>query len=935
MAAMKPIVALDIETTGLDPEKDAIIEIGAVKFNDNRIEGEWSTLVNPGRQIPPYITQLTGITDQMVVHSPSIHQVVRGLDDFVGECHLLGHNIRFDLSFLNKQKILLADTYTDTYELASVLLPTASRYNLGSLVKELGVLIPATHRALDDAQATRGIFLRLYEEIQNLPFDLLVEILRLSEGLDWGASWAFDQVYQSRVHESKIPQKIHHINKGPIYEDHSISIQKPLEPKDTPLPLNLDELCDILEIGGQFNQHFPNYEFRSQQSAMLRAVGKALSKSQHLMVEAGTGTGKSMAYLIPAAFWALQNEHRVVISTNTINLQDQLIKKDIPDLNKALNINLRSIVVKGRSNYFCPRRFSNMLRHNPESVEEVRVIAKTLVWLRGTSTGDRAELNLNSQTERDIWLKFSAEDQSCSNENCITRMGGICPYHRVHQAAQDAHLIIVNHALLLTDVATGNKVIPEYQYLIVDEAHHLEDATTNALSYRITQYEIDRLLKSIGGSNSGVLGRIIIVVKEIFDPSDFASIHHLIATASDITFRLENQITDFFRAVGNYLYEVREGKPIGQYSFQYRIDPSSRTQPSWADIEIAWDDIDKIIKPLKTALEKILQAMVENLVNFAQTDEELFSELSSFLYRLGEFQENISGLVFQPNLEKIYWLEQKNENKGFSLNIAPLNIGTLMQKHLWYEKSSVILTSATLTTSGDFNYIRRRLNNEDAEELALGSPFDYDTSTLVYLVNDIPEPTDRRNYQRFTENGLINLCKATSGRTLVLFTSYDQLKRTAQAISPILAKDNILVYEQGEGASAHSLLESFRLAEKAVLLGTRAFWEGIDVPGEALSVLVITKLPFNVPTDPIVSARAETFEDPFYEFSLPEAILRFRQGFGRLIRSKSDRGAVIILDRRILTKKYGKYFISSLPECTFQTGNLANAPKEVCRWLGL
>jgi len=270
-----------------------------------------------------------------------------------------------------------------------------------------------------------------------------------------------------------------------------------------------------------------------------------------------------------------------------------------------------------------------------------------------------------------------------------------------------------------------------------------------------------------------------------------------------------------------------------------------------------------------------------------------------------------------------------------SIHAAPLHIGALMQKYLWHEKKSVILTSATLTTAGEFNYLRSRLFGEDADELLLGSPFDFETSTLVYLVNDIPEPSDRHNYQRFVESGLIHLCKATGGRAMVLFTSYEQLKRTAQAISHILANDEIIVFEQGEGASPHSLLESFRFADRAVLLGTRAFWEGVDVPGEALSMVVIAKLPFDVPTDPIVSARAETFEDPFYQYSLPEAILRFRQGFGRLIRTRSDRGVVVVLDRRILTKRYGRTFIDSLPTCTFQTGPLSNAPRAIRQWLNI
>jgi len=258
-----------------------------------------------------------------------------------------------------------------------------------------------------------------------------------------------------------------------------------------------------------------------------------------------------------------------------------------------------------------------------------------------------------------------------------------------------------------------------------------------------------------------------------------------------------------------------------------------------------------------------------------------------------------------------------------------------MEKYLWHEKASVILTSATLTTNGEFDYLRRRLNAQDADELTVGSPFDYENAALIYIATDVPEPTYNNGHQKAVENALVNLAKATGGRMLALFTSYAQLQKTAQAIESPLARADIAVFEQGEGASASSLLDNFKETERAVLLGTRAFWEGVDVPGEALSVLAIAKLPFDVPSDPIIAARAETFDDPFNEYSLPEAILRFRQGFGRLIRTQTDRGIVVILDKRILTKRYGRYFIDSLPTCQVVESSMFNLPMHAKRWLNL
>jgi ATP-dependent DNA helicase DinG len=294
----------------------------------------------------------------------------------------------------------------------------------------------------------------------------------------------------------------------------------------------------------------------------------------------------------------------------------------------------------------------------------------------------------------------------------------------------------------------------------------------------------------------------------------------------------------------------------------------------------------------------------------------------------------LDSMIFSPSSDYVYWVEINRNNNRMALNAAPIRIGNLVEKYLWHEKRCVILTSATLTTHREFDYIKNTLSADETDELALGSPFDYKNAALLYVANDIEEPNSPE-YQHQLEKALIHLCKTTKGRTLVLFTSYAQLKRTSRNINGPLAQDDIIVYEQGEGASPNALLESFKGSDRAVLLGTRAFWEGVDIPGEALSVLVIVKLPFSVPTDPLVASRSETYEDPFNEYHIPEAILRFRQGFGRLIRTQADRGVVAILDRRILTKPYGKLFVESLPPCTQKMGSLGQLPLEAAKWLGI
>ena len=933
---MSIIVAVDIETTGLNLDEDHIIEIGAVKFNGRRVEDEWTTLVNPRRSIPSFITQLTGISNNMVRNAPVLPDVMGDFIAFVGDAPVVGHNISFDLSFLQRAGALKHNQDIDTYELAAVLMPTASRYNLSALAQQLNVLLPATHRAQDDAKATHAVFMALIEKAHGLPLELLAELVRMGEPLDWQGFWPLQQVLRQRAKEPIKAKKAGSGVHGPLFEKPQDDESRRVGAEVGETKLDIDEVAAVLDFGGAFASYFEEYEYRPQQVDMLRSVAHALSDSQHLMVEAGTGTGKSFAYLIPAAYWALENNTRVVVSTNTINLQDQLINKDIPDLRNALDLDhLRAAVLKGRSNYLCPRRLAAMRRRKPENVHEMRVLGKVLVWLLESKTGDRTEINLNGNVERMVWSRLSAEDEGCRLEVCLKRTGGRCPFYRAKLAAENAHLLVVNHALLLADTATGNRVLPPYDYLVVDEAHHLESATTNAMSFSVRAIDITRLIRELGGPKSGVLGRFVDLCEDLLQPAEMASLTQMVQKAADLSFRFDNQMNQYYQALDAFLVEQRDGRPLGTYPQQERILPSTRKLPIWIDVEIAWDVADGTLKRLLEILRYLRTPMRELADQENEEAEDMWGSLGNMFSRLEEIQHHLDGLTLDPDMNMIYWVEINPKYLEINLNAAPLHIGTLMEKHLWFEKKSVILTSATLTTNGEFEYLKRRLNGEDADELVVGSPFDYETAALVYVATDIPEPSNYNGHQHAVEQAIINVAKASGGRMLALFTSYAQLQRTSNKVSPILAQADIQVYEQGEGASRSMLLDTFKETDRAVLLGTRSFWEGVDVPGEALSVLMIVKLPFDVPSDPIVSARSETFEDPFSQYALPEAILRFRQGFGRLIRTQTDRGVVVVLDKRVLTKRYGRLFMESLPRCEFKQGLLANLPKLTERWLNI
>lgn len=407
---MPSIVALDIETTGLDPRSDSIIEIGAIRFNDRRVEEEFSTLINPQRGIPEFITRLTGITNPMVQNSPILADVLPELVDFVADLPILGHNVKFDIGFLREQGLFHHNETLDTYDMASVLLPSAGRYNLGALGQYLGIPYPATHRALDDAKVTHAVFQRMSENALLLPLEILAEIVRMSEQMDWGADYIFRQALRQRGRELSTPGKRYQSLQGPLF---SKQPPPPIEPRDTPeqlIPLDVQEVTAILDRGGLFSKFFPHFEHRQEQVELCETIASALSDGLHVLAEAGTGVGKSLAYLIPAAIWAYQNNTRVVVSTNTINLQDQLINKDIPDVQKALDLPIKTSVLKGRNNYLCPRRLEALRRKGPESPDEVRVIAKMLIWLNETEMGDLSEINIIGPAERAIWQRMKVQN---------------------------------------------------------------------------------------------------------------------------------------------------------------------------------------------------------------------------------------------------------------------------------------------------------------------------------------------------------------------------------------------------------------------------------------------------------------------------------------------------------------------------------------------
>ncbi len=938
-------VALDTETTGLQADRDAIIEIGAVKFRGDEIIGEWSSLVNPGRALPHKIERLTGITQREVENAPSLFQVVPQLSRFIGENPIVGHNIQFDLSFLQRGGLSFSAPALDTFELACILMPYASRYSLGKLMDELGIEFPTRHRALDDARAVAALFNALSERARKLDPKVIEEITKVGDKSNWSLKYAFQDILRDRVRTAFAPGTIgaQLAAKGATTSEETLGLlfsrdrdERPLKPKAHNDPLDVDALAHLLGAEGLFAKTFDGYEFRPQQIEMLRAVAGAFNDGATRLVEAGTGTGKSLAYLIPAIYWAAQNNQRVVISTNTINLQDQLYLKDIPDLRKVLPFEFKAALLKGRSNYLCRTRLDALRKNDKLTNEETRVIAKALAWLPSTTTGDSAELILMGPAENAVWSRIASDADHCSAERCELQQQGNCFFYRAREKAESAHVIIVNHALLLADVATENHVLPEYKYLVVDEAHHLEARATDALSFEASSSSLEQLLRGLANERGGLIGLLAGALRHSDVPPRLKNeTQNIFNDVADDIDRAIRGVYDFFVALEKFIdaQEQLSGESENAYDRQLRLTPTRRAQPAWSEIEIAWDDFGARLRQVREGVEKIYTAWNELDDYEVPSHYDLLQELAGAMRRMSETRAQLEALITKPTANGIYWAEVNKNNHNISLHAAPLYVGELLQKKLFADKSATILTSATLCVDKSFAHIKSRLGIGDwADELAVGSPFDYANAAMVYVPTDIPEP-GQPGYQKAVEASLIDLLRATQGRALVLFTSLSQLNATYRAITRPLEEDGIVVIAQNLDGSRRQVLETFKTQEKTVLLGTKSFWEGVDVVGEALSCLVIARLPFSVPSDPIFAARSETFEDSFSKYAVPEAVLRFRQGFGRLIRSKNDRGVVVVLDKRVLSKSYGRMFIESLPPVSKYQGTLKAMPQFAVKWI--
>ena len=604
------------------------------------------------------------------------------------------------------------------------------------------------------------------------------------------------------------------------------------------------------------------YEHRPQQIEMAEAVEKALSTKTHLVVEAGTGVGKSLAYLVPVILWAKEENCRAVISTYTKALQQQLTDKDLPFLKKVIG-DFRFALCVGGENYLCLRRFDHLRMGDLYEQSEVRALNRLFEWSTVTRTGLRNDLDIEPSPA--LWSKACRQADLCFGRDCGFYKD--CFYQKARAYEQQAQILVANHHLFFADIATAGNVLPHYKAVVFDEAHQVEEVATDYLGVEITNFSVKYLLDSLLSQRTrrGLLTRL---------------------TAQGAEVQVVRGMIEGLRVIAD--------------NFFLNLHPILHKEPA---IRIRQPNIvpNILSEPLLNLKDALLELTVES------HEEEL--EVKAFATRA----QTLSAAV-RINLEQsvegfVYWAER--ENMRYRLVSSPIDVAEMLRENLFGKTETVVLTSATLSAAGTFTYIKSRLGLDAPAELLLDSPFDFENQVMLYIASGLDEQQAAGYQEKFDEE-LRSVLSITQGRTLVLFTSYSQLRKSAETLRREMPDLGFLC--QGE-MPAYRLIEQFKGIPNAVLMGTASFWQGIDVPGAALQCVVIAKLPFAVPDDPIVEARMEILKNPFFEYQVPQATLLFRQGFGRLIRTKTDKGAVAVLDSRIMTKNYGKWFLKSIPKC--------------------
>ncbi|MGI6606304.1 MAG: helicase C-terminal domain-containing protein [Peptococcia bacterium] len=924
---------VDLETTGLNCHRDEVIEVAATICRHDGSRELFETLVKPSVAVPPQITFLTGINDEMLLNAPLPQELYGKLSALLSGKVIVAHNAPFDLGFL---QVMLRETlpnlWIDTIELTKILFPNLSSYSLRYLTRYFQLDTCPVHRASADTDALEQLFFYLLKRAEALTLREVQDIYCFLQDEEKGLAVFFNEILKEKIKSYNFAQPLPQEGLKQQIEQLAGQMslkQAPKEHGKKDLPSwDPQELVRMFLPQGAIANGFSEYQERPEQIQMMKAVAKVFSQERYLLVEAGTGVGKSLAYLVPALTWALSQQEKVVVATHTIALQEQLWHSDIAFLRQNLPFSFQAAILKGRGNYFCLHKWK-AVKDSAATLNwnEKVLMARLANWLNQEQSGDRDSINLRGW-EAEVFRQLASTRETCLGAQCPFYED--CFYQQAREKAQAADLLIVNHSLLLSDVKIEASFLPAYHYLIIDEAHHLEEEGTkqftDVFSLLDFQKRISYLLKKketfFKPGLSFIWSNYAALPKEIY-PEVKEIIKEIESCAKTLQLKSE---------------EIVESITVPR-SETIRVNLDTRQDAWWQSLTLLFDNLMASTDELLLQLTRLANRLSEDCSEAGW--ENSLKDLRVYQAELKEDLDLVKRFFHSLEDNVVYWLEYELKRKEILLNLSPLNIAELFRDQLFADKTTVVLTSATLCIAEDFGFLTQQygLPEELVDTLKIHSPFLYDEQSLLLIDNSLPDPahTGEEAYNQALEEALCAILQATGGRTLVLFTSHKQLQNMYNALKGTLQEKGWEIYADGINGHRSTLLAELKNNPAAIVFGANTFWEGINLPGSSLTSVVMVRLPFWPPNMPMVEARIEALQkegkDGFYHYSLPQAVLRFRQGYGRLIRTINDCGVVAVLDNRLLKKQYGKVFLNSLPQQKYISGNTQKIVENIKEWL--
>ncbi len=904
---------IDLETTGFDPSRDSIIEVAALKARGDEVVGRLSSLIDPGIPIPSAITELTGIDDEMVRTAPSIEDFFGELFSFIGGGTIVAYS-RLEEEFLGYLYELvgqgrLSNPYLDVMDLAVMLMPSLNGHRQSQLASVFEIPCAGEHRAQDDVETLFKVFSILQNALYNTPLPVLKALVDHSPSHPGALSALLANVLDRRSGGRRVEplDLADFVKRDRFWED-----TPPLEGGPEHPVVRAEEVRRIFSSAGPLARQFADYEERDEQLEMAEAARRAFEERELMMVEAGTGTGKSLAYLAPGVLWSRASGLPVVVSTRTLNLQDQLFTKDLPTLEAALGPgSFRYSVLKGYSNYVCLRKLQALISGRRRLGErQLGILGMLVNWVGENETGDVSLLNVSHL--RGLDEQVMANHRECPGPRCRFAREGLCFYRRALHRARRSHVVVVNHSLLLSGVNVPFKTA------IIDEAHTLEDVATeqftHELDFRETRRFLDSLYSPVDGAGfltdlASALARLL--EGDVADRLDFE-----VGEVKEAVEICVEDLESMFLA----LSEFHSGSEDGPE--EVRFGAGQRESIEYARLEGRGRVLEASLDRLWVRMQRVLSGMRERTEGGTEL-EYLESDLEGKAARAAELEAVLGLLLSDEQDGRVRWASVSDSDRveHQSMKASPIHVGEILAEHLFDALESAVMTSATLTVNGSFDFFASRvgLNSVDGravEGMVLDSSFDYRRQMQILILHDMPEPGSA-DYETGLADVICGAIEAAGGGALVLFTNRSLMFRTYDLAADRLRRGGLPLLCQQRSHSRRRLTEEFVDDPAASLFGTASFWEGVDARGATLKLVVVTRIPFESPTRPVFEARSELVRlqggSDFMHLSLPLAALKLKQGVGRLIRTRTDRGQVLLLDSRISSMGYGQVLLRSLP----------------------